>query len=95
MQEKTPHGRADRLVDTLLAWLAPPDRELEPGTTIYRARRRVTDHTSPAPRPSDRLPAPDAAPVPAPARCVVCGRSSRWLTPMREPHAVRGLSVVV
>ena len=28
----------------------------------YRTRRRVTDHTSPASRPSDRLPVPDAAP---------------------------------
>ena len=40
------------------------------------APARVTDHTSPASRPSDRLPVSDAAPVPAPARCVVRGRSA-------------------
>ena len=57
----------------------------------YRVRRRVTDQTSPAPRPSARLSVPDGAPVPvpAPARCVVCGRSSRWLIPLREPRVGR------
>ena len=37
MREKTPHGRGDRLVDTLLAWLAP-DRELEPGINRFQVR---------------------------------------------------------
>ena len=57
----------------------------------YRVRRRVTDQTSSAPHPSARLSAPDGAPVPAPAptRCVVCGRSSRWLIPLREPRVGR------
>ena len=38
MREKTPHGRGYRLVDTLLAWLAPPDRELEPGINRFHVR---------------------------------------------------------
>ena len=54
----------------------------------YRDRRRVMDQSSTTPRRSTRLPVPDAAPVrpPTPTRCVVCGRSSRWLVPMREPR---------
>ena len=51
-------------------------------------RRRVMDQSSTAALRSTRLPVPDAAPVqpPVATRCVVCGRTSRWLVPMREPR---------
>ena len=51
-------------------------------------RRRVMDQSSPAALRSTRLPVPDAAPVqpPVATRCVVCGRTGRWLVPMREPR---------
>ncbi len=38
MREKTPHGRGDRLVDTLLAWWLAPDRELEPEINRFQVR---------------------------------------------------------
>ena len=57
----------------------------------YRDRRRVTDQSSTAPRRSTRLAVLDVAAVrpPAPTRCVVCGRTSGWLIPMREPRVDR------
>ena len=50
----------------------------------YRARRRVTDHSSPRPRPSGTLPDPDegADSRPTATRCVVCGRPRRRQAPL-------------
>ena len=57
----------------------------------YRARCRVRDHSSPAVSRYARLHAPDAPPAPAPdpTRCLVCGRVSRWLIPVRWPRVNR------
>ena len=63
----------------------------------YRARRRrVTDHTSPRPRPSGRLSLPDSAPVfrPASLRCVVCGRPIRLRNPLGGPGGYSRQSAV-
>ena len=57
----------------------------------YRARCRVRDLASPAVSRYARLHAPDAPPAPAPdpTRCLVCGRVSRWLIPVRWPRVDR------
>ena len=55
-----------------------------------RARQGVRDQSSPAVLRYARLHVLDvAAPAPAPLRCVVCGRASRWLIPARWPRVDR------
>ena len=57
---------ADRLVDTLLAWLAPPDRELEPGINRFHVRVSAGRRTPWIERLRGRLPMTGALALAAP-----------------------------
>ena len=61
MREKTPHGRGDRLIDTLLAWLTPDRR---PGPDLNHFHVRVWPDGDPWIEPyyGNLMPLPRSAP---------------------------------
>ena len=70
-----------------------PEGRLRPPRPAARLSRSAPRDGSDFPRTATfgQTLRPDGAPVPAPAptRCVVCGRSSRWLIATREPRGGR------